>query len=301
MPIATATFPETPFTLADAKTLGISRKSLDAAVRDGEVIRLLRNVYVRRDIELSVLVRAGAAALVVSPYSVVCDRTAAWLLGVDVRRYRELDVPPPLETCVLRGHDPTDRPEILGMTRDLLPHDITTIGGLRVTTPVRTALDLGAKLPRREALAVMDALMREHKFTVADLRRELPRYFRRRGVIQLRQLVGLVDGRAESRRESWVRLDILDHNLPKPELQWWVYENGVPIYRLDLAYPHARVAVEYDGEDFHSDPDARRRDLERRAWLKSRGWTVIVVTKEDYYAPVPLWIRRLREALRLVP
>ena len=174
------------------------------------------------------LVRAQAAALVISPHAVVCDRTAAWVHGVDAFRYAELDVDPPLETYVLRGHRATNRPECNGGTRDLRPSDWTIIGGVRVTTPMRTALDLGCKLSRREAIAVMDALMREHGFTVVDLLRELRRYVRRRGVIQLRQLVPLVDGRAESSGESWTRIEIVDRGLPTPVPQHWVDVDGRP-------------------------------------------------------------------------
>lgn len=260
----------------------------------------MRGVFVSADTPDSPLLRARAAKLVISEHAVVCDRTAAWLLGCDVFRYAELDRIPPLESYVLRGHDPTDRPECNGGTRDLWPCDWFEMEGLRVTTPARTATDLGCKLSRREALAAMDALMRGYGFTVQDLVRLLPRYFRRRGVIQLRQLVRLVDGRAESSGESWTRLEIADHGLPLPEPQHWVSVNGVPTYRLDLAYPHARIAIEYDGEEFHSSPEARERDRARRLWLRAHGWTVIVVTKESFTdEAIRAWIGELRVALGL--
>ena len=184
----------------------------------------------------------------------LCDRTAAWVLGVDCFRYAELDCIPPLESCVLRGHEPTERREVVGRTRDLREDDIIEIGGVRVTTPLRTAADLLCLLPRREALAAADALMRLHGFTVAELRRLLVRYYRRRGVVQARSLAPLVDGRAESSGESWARLEINDHGLPVPTPQHWVLVDGVPTYRLDLAYPRARIAIEYDGEAHHSAP-----------------------------------------------
>ena len=41
------------------------------------------------------------------------------------------------------------------------------------------------------------------------------------------------------------------------------------------------IAVEYDGEEHHTSPEDRRHDAERRAWLRSQGWIVIVVTKSD--------------------
>lgn len=297
-------FPFGPFTWAHARSFGIRRRVLDAALDCRDVRRILRGVFVRANLEDTPLLRAQAAALVVSDQTVLCDRSAAWVLGCEAFRFRELDVAPPLESFVLRGHDPTDRPECDGGTRDLLPCDWMAIDGVKVTTPLRTAMDLGCKLSRREALAVMDALMRAYGFTLADMLRLLPRYFRRRGVIQLRQLVRLVDGRSESSGESWTRLEIADRGLPMPEPQFWVLVDGVPTYRLDHAYAHARVAVEYDGEEFHSGGEAREHDRIRREWLRDHGWTVIVVTKASFTADAAdQWIGELRVALglRLTP
>ena len=40
-----------------------------------------------------------------TPHHVVCDRTAAWLHGIDVFVWAELDLAPVVETCALRGHE----------------------------------------------------------------------------------------------------------------------------------------------------------------------------------------------------
>jgi hypothetical protein len=165
---------------------------------------------------------------------------------------------------------------------------------------LRTALDLGCALGRHRALGALDQFIRVHGITHEDMDGWLPRYFRRRGVIQLRELIPLSDGRAESMRESWVRLDIHDAGLPPPTLQHSIEIDGVQIYRLDLAYPKHRVAVEYDGEDFHRrTAEQKRRDRERRKWLRSHGWIVIVIDKHGLRGPDPdAWIRELRAALR---
>jgi hypothetical protein len=287
--------PSTPFTAA---TSGLTRKQLRRAIAMREVRRPLRGVYLAASVELSELVRAQAAALVVGPSSVICDRTAAWIHGVDCLRYAELDAMPPIESCVLPGREPTQRAEVLGRTRDLRPEDMMTVGGVRVTTPLRTAADLLCALPRREALAAADALARLHGFDAADLNRLLVRYFRRRGVVQARELAGLVDARSESSGESWARLEIIDRNLPAPVPQHWVLVDGVATYRLDLAYPRARIAIEYDGEAHHSSAEDRARDAARRAWLLARGWTIIVLTKASFSeAAANAWTRQLRQLL----
>jgi len=291
-------FQKEPFTIAMAERRGISATKVRRAVRQRLLVQVLRGVYLRSDVELTTEVKLTAAALVISPYSVACDRTAAWIWGVSVFEYGELDATPPLETYVLRGHNPTDRPEVRGGTRDLMPADWVEIGGVKVTTPLRTALDLGCKLNRRPALAAMDALMRAHGFAHVEMHRLAVRFFRRRGVVQLRELIPLVDPRAESQPESWTRLELIDHGLPTPEPQYWIEIGGVPTFRLDLAYPHARVAVEYDGEEFHTSEEDREADEKRRDWLERHGWTVIVVTKESFSCDALIkWIGQVRDAL----
>jgi hypothetical protein len=272
-------FPTTPFSAATAPC---SRARLRGAVESRELVRPVRGAYLRSDVELTEIARAQVAALVIGPTAVLCDRTAAWVHGVDCLTYAELDVAPPLESCVLRGHEPTERSEVTGRSRDLRKEDVDVIGGVRVTTPLRTTADLLCLLPRSHALAAADALMRRHGFATADLRRILLRYYRRRGVVQARNLAPLVDPRSESAGESWMRLAIIDHGLPMPTPQVWVSVDGVPTYRLDLAYPHARIAIEYDGEAHHTSPGDRHQDEVRRTWLREHGWRVVVVTRASF-------------------
>lgn len=296
----TASVPDFPFTRAMAESLGISRSQLQDALRNREIRSVLRGVYVRNDVAETEDLRVKAASLVMPPHHVLCDRTAAWVHGIDVFEYRELDVLPPLDIYALRGTARGERAEYDGGQRDLRPEDVCLVEGVRVTTPLRTCMDLGCARPRWRALAAMDAFMRHHGVTRQDMRHLLPRYFRRRGVVQLRQLIPIADPRAESLRESRTRLAIEDAGLPRPVPQHWVTVGGRPVFRLDLAYPHARIAVEYDGREFHEGDEQVRKDRARRRWLRERGWTVIVLTK-DSFEPEALsaWLEELRTALRL--
>jgi hypothetical protein len=293
--------PDAPFTYQQIAQLGIPRQRLRELVATGKVRRVLRGVYQRADVPDTTLHRAWAARLVVSPDAVVCDRTAGWLWDVDTFEYHELEVLPPLDTFVLRGAARVSRAGCRGGERDLLPGDIQTLHGLRVTTPLRTALDLGCLLSRRAGLAALDGFMRVHGLTHADLEAELPRYRRRRGVVQLRQIVPLADARAESPGESWTRIAIHDDGLPAPEPQFWVCTpDGQPIFRLDLAYPLHKVAVEYDGRAYHDSLQQRQHDERRRRWLREHGWTVIVVRHDCLKGPaLDRWLGELRAALGL--
>lgn len=289
-----------PATTASLAAQGVSREILRSAVAEGALRAPFHGVVVPAHLPDTPEIRAAALALVTSEHHVICDRTAAWLHGVDVFAHAELATPPPVETCALRWRTPTRLRGADGRTRDLTPLDIMVLHGVRVTTPLRTALDLGCHLRRREAMAALNAFAREHGVRATDLLAMIQRFRGRRGVKQLRSLIPLVEPRIESHRESWVWLEIHDHGLPTPEPQYWIVIDGVPTYRLDFAYPAARVCVEYDGKDFHDrTAEQRAHDEERRRWLREHGWTVIVIRLGDFAAASSdRWVGELREALR---
>ncbi len=292
--------PTGPFRWRDAQAAGFTRRHFDELIRTGKARRVLYGVYQRSDTPDTTENRAIAAALVMRPFGLMCDRTAAWLHGVDTFEYRELEILPPLDTIVLRHNSRTRRRGCHGGERDLKQRDVCVVNGVRATTPLRTALDLGCKLSRRSALAALDAFMRVHGITHAQMDAELARYRGRRGVVQLRELVPLADERSESPGESWTRIAIIDAGLPAPRLQYWIRVGGRKVYRLDLAYPRSRVVVEYDGREFHDSDVRKAADRRRRKWLRDRGWTVIVVDK-DSFTPEALaaWLDELRVALRI--
>jgi hypothetical protein len=292
--------PDRPFTTEALPALGLTRPQLYRLVEEGLVRRVVTGAFVAAHVPDTTMTRAEAVALVVREHQVVVDRTAAIIHGVDTLAYAELDGVPPLETCALRGHTRTRRPGVEGRERDLLlPVDVMLVGGVRVTSPVRTSLDLGCRLRRREAYAAMCAFARLHRVSADVLQRELARFRGRRGVCQLRSLARLVRADLESAREAWTFLAIADDDLPLPEPQVWIEVDGVPTYRLDFAYRHRKVCVEYDGADAHDrTPEQRAHDRERRDWLRAEGWTVIVVRRGDFTGErLERWLGELRAAL----
>jgi hypothetical protein len=290
--------PSTPMTLADLAGHGITSRKASGLVTFGLLNRVLTGVYLRQDVSLTIDVRAACLAKVLPAHAIVCDHTAAWLLGVDCQPPAALDEPLGLDVVSIGGHDRTTRSGIHGGKRDLRPEEIWVVGGVRVTSPVRTACDLACRRGRRQALAVLDAFMHHCGLTQSDYRAMLPRFRGRRGCTQLRELIGYADGRSESIRESWVRMEIIDAGLPVPEPQVWVRVPGLGRRRLDLAYRGRKVAVEHDGEKDHSEDADVEADQERRGALRDLGWYLIVVRQEDFHGPrLERWLRELREIL----
>ncbi|MEJ7707750.1 MAG: DUF559 domain-containing protein [Nocardioidaceae bacterium] len=287
-----------PFSIQQAARSGLSRAAVSKLVRDRTLRRVLRGVYAHRCLPDTLETRLDALSLLVHDQVVVHRRTAAWLFGVDSFRYAELDAFPPIETCVPQDLNRLRRAGVAGARVGLLPTEVMELNGLLVTTPIRTAIDLGRTLSRREALAALDRFLNLGLFNQTALRNELRKFAGYRGIIQLRELAELADGRSESSGESWTRLVIIDAGLPPAQPQYSVAQYGREIYRLDLAYPRLKVCIEYDGVQFHDSDADRTRDTARRDWLRRHGWYVIVVRKEDLtQAAIERWTGELRRVL----
>src|SRR3954451_4901179 len=80
--------------------------------------------------------------------------------------------------------------------------------------------------------------------------------------------------------------------------QIWVPEAG---YRLDLGWKKLRVAVEYDGEEFHGSPAQQRHDGARRDELSRFGWLVVGVGRGEVLGRSLVLERGVGELLGLEP
>jgi hypothetical protein len=271
------------FTRMHAIEGGVDPRRLRALVEAGLLRKVLRGVYAASQAPDSVLFRARALSLVVPDCAVVTDRTAAWLHGVPIlERGAHLEAPP-ISVCETVDSR-VRRAGIDGRRRQLLDRDVTELHGIRVTTPLRTGLDLGRRLWRFDALAAIDGVLRLG-VVHDELLEESLRFRGHRGMRQLRGLAPLGDGRSESPGESALRLHWYDAGLPPPEPQFGIRdEGGREIYRLDVPLPEARFAAEYDGEEFHSTDEDVEHDEERRDWIRRhRGWLILPFRKDAVY------------------
>jgi hypothetical protein len=159
--------------------------------------------------------------------------------------------------------------------------DIVTLAGMPVTTPVRTAFDLGRQRHRADALIALDAICHHRLIRLPELAQYAAERPRWPGVAKLRVLLQLVDGRAESPMETRLRLLLHDAGAPAPIPQYEVRDaDGLFLARVDLAYPQWRIALEYEG-DHHRERARFRRDIARVNALRQAGWLVLRFTADD--------------------
>jgi hypothetical protein len=276
-----------PFTLRAAVRVGLKPHDLGWLCEEGFLRRMLNGVYVAAQAGDSIELRADALRLVVPPDAVVTDRSAGCLHGAEMilAPNDHLAVPPVSVFVNRRGarlrNDLTDSGQ-----RFLRPADVMEVFGVRVTTPLRTACDLGRLLRADGAFAALDTMLRLGAFGRDELWAETDRFRGMRGVIQLRAFVPLADGRAESPGESVTRLRWLAAGFqPGPELQIEVERPGQWSYRIDLGVEDLRFGVEYLGEEWHLlTPQQRQRDERRRTWLEEqRDWIIEPVTKQNVF------------------
>jgi len=156
------------------------------------------------------------------------------------------------------------------------------VAGLPVTTPARTAFDLGRYLRRGQALARLDALMRAAPFSIEDVMLLTKRYKGARGVAKLKAILPLVDGGAASPQESRLRLLFIDAGLPKPTTQIAIYDEwGNYVRTIDMGWEDFKVGAEYDGDQHRTNRAQYVKDM--RVWpeLARLRWHVVRAIKED--------------------
>ena len=207
--------------------------------------------------------------------------TAAWLHGLDVVPPGRSIVDLPLQFIVPSGSSPVRRVGCSGYTGDVPDHDVTTVAGLPVTTPLRTATDLGRYLPRLHAVAAVDAFARARLVDIVELADAALILGNRRNAARLRAAVEIADDGAESPGESWTRVRLIDAGLPAPRTQIQLTLPGGRIVRLDMGYDEWRVGVEFDGAANHSSLQDMMHDEKRRTIIERQKWTIVVARKED--------------------
>jgi hypothetical protein len=258
-----------PFRHADALTCGaLARHHLT----DGTYRLLFPGVSVSADMTVTMAMLAAGAALL-HPGAVVGGLAAAAVWDVDV-------APPDRTVDLLVGRSVRRSVPGVRLQRVLVPEaEIAVVGGVRVTSPARTAFDLSRQLPRGEAVPVLDALFRATDEDPAVVRALVGGHVGERGVTQVEPVLAWADPRSPSPGASRLRVGLLARGMAVPLVAQRLLDGeGRLVAELALAWPGVRLGLAHTAGV--------------RAAAAAVGWEVLEVRADI----AELWGTRTRPA-----
>ena len=295
-----------PVRVADALAAGITRAALRAAI-DGGLLRRPAHGFVAPGSAatadaMSEFIARCRALLDRRPRCVLSHTTAAALT--------------PLPTAgrlsaVIHCIDPNPRPSPgVVCHRGTVPEsEIVEADGLRLTSPLRTAVDLARSSPLPQALVTMDAALRQRTLELSEAayaredRRVEDPMGQARARVELQQLVAQCSGRpgstharraadaasplGESPAESWSRGHLLLAGIVPLGLQVRVVDAEGHERRLDFLLAEG-LAGEVDGMVKYDGVDGARRMREEktrdllleRVDIRTVRWTGVEVFRD---------------------
>ena len=268
-------------TAATVLAAGGTSHQVRRAVERGELERVHPGVFriggAPRTWHQSVLL----AVLAGGPDALASHRSAAalWELDGSTHGRPEIVAPRHLRSRfeAARCHESTD----LHLARP------TERRGIPCTGIERTLVDLGAVVPLERVQQAIDDAIRRRLCDWDDLFHALVMHSRRgrRGVGPLRAVLEECYGQAvpDSRFNRLVERLLVESGLPSPTIEYEIRgPGGAFVARVDLAYPHLKIAIELDGRRHHLTAAAFEADRPRQNRLELLGWTVLRYTWRHY-------------------
>lgn len=276
----------------------VSRRQIEYRV-GRELLVVQPNVYRLAGAPITFELRVLAAVLAAGPGAFASWRTAAAL--------SELDGFPrqPVEVTTA----PRRRVRLAGVTvhetRFTGSRHLDLVRGIPVSSAARTICDLSAAIPLGRVARVLDECLRRQLTTLHKVRAvhlDLQHRGRRRSTIirtLLEERLGGLEPGGSAPEVRLVRM-LVAAGLPAPVQQHEIRVGGMR-FLVDLAYPDRRIAIEYDGWDFHSTRTAFDADRSRANLIVADGWTLLRFTSKSTRAEIVGAVRQAfdRQSLRM--
>jgi very-short-patch-repair endonuclease len=186
--------------------------------------------------------------------------------------------------------------DVLAHTRRVTSREMCFVDGLPCTSLERTVVDCCLMFTLPQAVILIDHAAR----LGADLgmiRAQCGALAGRNGVVALRRALELADPRSESAGESLTRELLHRIGIAPPELQYSVL-TPLGEYRLDLAWPERKVALEFDGKskyfDYRPTGEVLFAERQREKALTEQGWTFLRIEWKHLFNEVEFKYRVLR-------
>jgi very-short-patch-repair endonuclease len=260
---------------ADVATAGLDPRRLTDLVRQGVAARIALGVYAIG----RALPGAIEPAAIARAWNVILsyESAAAWY---------GIDLPAPVDQLHVTA--PRSRGRWADRVRGVRLHraavarsDIVLVRGTRLTSPLRTALDIARHRGVSEAVAIVDSFMRaghfsQDEFVLAAACAQGP------GRLRIQLVASLVDGASGSILESLTRVLLWRNDLPVPRSQFSFRSRRTGwVGYIDFAWPDQRVLLECDGYEYHSTKEPFQKDRRRWSAVSAERWWLGVVTWFD--------------------
>ena len=251
--------------------LGAAKDAIRRWVADERLYRLHRGVYAVGHEALTPKSHFIAAVYACGPGSLLSHRAAGALQGL-------LDATAVIEVTAPRGCKA--KPGItVHRSRSIHPDDRAQVDGIPTTSVARTLVDLADVLNERQLTRAVRQAELLKALDVRAIEATLDRLPGRKGRHRLRRLLStyqpephLMRSRAERRVKALCRR----HGLPKPQ-----FNASVAGYEVDVYWPHAKLAVEFDGAETHQTRFAFHEDRRRDRALAVECIQTLRVTRPD--------------------
>ena len=260
--------------VAQAHEAGLDGRALRRLVERGLLTRERRGIYLVTGVRRRPL--HAAIEAVVLAGGVLSHRSAAELHGIGTQLSGRTEV------TVVRPRHPRSQPGvIIRQTRRLDRTELTIIGGLEVTAPPRTMLDLAASaygMKDDKLNAMLAEALASRKTTLGSIEKYLAS--QPKGVDGIQRLRAAIAEAVGAPTDSAAERELLDlllsAGIPRPRTQYIIRnEHGEFVAKVDNAWPGETVVLELDSYRYHGDPRSFAADRARHNLIVMAGWTVL--------------------------
>lgn len=241
------------------------KRRLRLAIESGDVVRLRRGWYGLRGL-------GDAERLSIELSGTIAGPSAALAWGWSLKHAPDR---PHLGLLKGRRLSPQQRAQIHPLWWEIRGDELMDERGVRIQTPLATAVQCLRILPFEEGLAVADSALRSGRVRRDELLSAIaaaPRTGRTRAV----KVATAADGRAANAFESCLRAICSEVRQLHVEPQVQIGD-----YRVDLADRGRRIVIEADSRTWHAGPAEHNADIRRYTTLVREGWIVIRFSYDD--------------------
>jgi very-short-patch-repair endonuclease len=266
-----------------AVACGMSASTVRRWVGEGRWKRVRPAVFLVGGHRYTGEARIRAVGLWAGPEGVITGPAAAYW-------HRMLDGAPTfIDLTVPARRKPKPQPGVRIHRRDLDLEDVRQRFGVRVAAKPFAALETAVALP--DGSVFLDRALQKHvPFT--EVYRAYCRNMGRPGWAAASRLLVAAADRADSAAER-----LLVRLLREAGIGGWVLGHPLGPYRIDLAFPAQRVAVEVDGWAYHVDPERFRNDRRKGNFITRSGWDLLRFTWHGLHTQPVESIREIADTL----